>query len=183
LSAVCGLASVRDVDAMRAKVVEANPRFYEKLCSPATGTMTERKLRERVGQNGNRIRFLPPVSGDEKDELLQSCSVLLFPPTAREGHPRVVLEAICRGTPLVTNDRGAIVETVSDGESAFVLADPDPEELADRILGLLDDQDLRERMGKAARGRYERGYTQEIADRQLADWLSLAARSDQERER
>ena len=134
----------------------------------------ERQLRERVGPANGRIRFLAPVAGEEKERLLQSASVLLFPPRAPEGHPRVVLEAICRGIPLVTTDRGAIRETVTDGESAFVLTNPDPSELADRVLELLADDDLRERMGSAARERYERDYTQETADRRLAKWLMSA---------
>jgi glycosyltransferase involved in cell wall biosynthesis len=136
----------------------------------------ERQLRERVGAANGRIRFLAPVAGQEKERLLQSASVLLFPPRAPEGHPRVVLEAICRGIPLVTTDRGAIRETVTDGESAFVLTDPDPSELADRVMQLLTNDDLRERMSRAARERYERAYTQETADRRMAKWLTAAWR-------
>jgi glycosyltransferase involved in cell wall biosynthesis len=136
----------------------------------------ERQLRERVGPANGRIRFLAPVAGQEKERLLQSASVLLFPPRAPEGHPRVVLEAICRGIPLVTTDRGAIRETVTDGESAFVLSDPDPTELADRVMQLLSDDDLRERMSRAARERYERAYTQEMADRRMAQWLTATWR-------
>jgi glycosyltransferase involved in cell wall biosynthesis len=138
----------------------------------------ERQLRERVEQANGRIRFLASVAGEQKERLLQSASVLLFPPRAPEGHPRVVLEAICRGIPLVTTDRGAIRETVRDGESAFVLTDPDPSELAERVLQLLTDDDLRERMGRAARERYERSYTQETADRRMAEWLMTAWRDD-----
>jgi glycosyltransferase involved in cell wall biosynthesis len=138
----------------------------------------ERQLRERVGTANGRVRFLDSVAGEEKERLLQSASVLLFPPRAPEGHPRVVLEAICRGIPLVTTDRGAIRETVTDGESAFVLPDPDPSELADRILQLLSDDDLRDRMGRAARERYERAYTQESADRRMAQWLTATWRDD-----
>jgi glycosyltransferase involved in cell wall biosynthesis len=136
----------------------------------------ERQLRERVEPANGKIRFLAPVAGEEKERLLQSASVLLFPPRAPEGHPRVVLEAICRGIPLVTTDRGAIRETVTDGESAFVLTDPDPSELADRVLQLLTDDDLRQRMGRAARERYELAYTQEMADRRMAEWLIAAWR-------
>jgi glycosyltransferase involved in cell wall biosynthesis len=138
----------------------------------------ERQLRERAAAANGRVRFLDSVAGEEKERLLQSASVILFPPRAPEGHPRVVLEAICRGIPLVTTDRGAIRETVTDGESAFVLADPDPSELADRVLRLLADDDLRDRMGRAARERYERAYTQEAADRRMARWLTATWRGD-----
>jgi glycosyltransferase involved in cell wall biosynthesis len=132
----------------------------------------EKKLRARAESAGDRIEFLPPAFGQEKEKLLQSCSVLLFPPKWGEGHPRIVLEAMCRGTPLVTTNRATIPETVTDGESAFIVDHPEPGELADRVLQLLADDELRATMGRAARARYEANYSQPIADQRLADWLT-----------
>lgn len=132
----------------------------------------ERSARETAEVAGGRIRFLEEAAGeDEKRALLLSASLLLFPPLEPEGHPRVVLEAMAAGLPVVTTDRGAIAETIVDGESGFVLPDPVPSALADRILRLLDDRELRERMGAAARAGYLARFTQERADRVLADWL------------
>jgi glycosyltransferase involved in cell wall biosynthesis len=125
----------------------------------------------RQADGDDRITFLSGVQERERDHLLASASVLLFPPIEPEGHPRVVVEALAAGIPVVTTDRGAIAETVADGESGFVLDDPIPNQLADRVLRLLRDDGLRERMGSAARSRYLECFTQEIADRQLADWL------------
>jgi glycosyltransferase involved in cell wall biosynthesis len=140
-------------------------------------------LRARVQGADARIRFFPPTAGEEeKRRLLLSSSLLLFPPVEPEGHPRVVLEAMSAGLPVVTTDRGAISETVVDGESGFVLPEPIPAELADRVLRLLRDQALRHRMAKAARERYLSVFTQEKADRRLADWLEDVARSGAPRE-
>jgi len=88
-----------------------------------------------------------------------------------EAHPRIVLEAMSAGLPIVTTDRGAIAETVIDEEIGYVLDDPHPEQLADRLLRLLRDRSLRDRMAKAARARYLAEFTQERADRQLTEWL------------
>jgi hypothetical protein len=44
---------------------------------------------------------------------------------------------------------------------------------------LLDDAELRKRMGTAARARYLAEFTQEAADAKLADWLSAAANGEQ----
>jgi glycosyltransferase involved in cell wall biosynthesis len=159
-------------------LIERHPEVEVLFAGDWDDPSVERQLRERVGSANGRVRFLDSVAGEEKERLLQSASVLLFPPRAPEGHPRVVLEAICRGIPLVTTDRGAIRETVTDGESAFVLTDPDPHELADRVLQLLSDDDLRDRMGRAARERYERAYTQEAADRRMAQWLTATWRGE-----
>lgn len=135
----------------------------------------ERELRLRARAAGDAITFLPAVSGDAKLGLLRSASVLLFPPREPEGHPRAVLEGLSAGLPIITTNRGAIAETVVDGECGFVLNDPAPTELADRLLLLLEDAALRERMGLAARRRYLDGFTQGNADRRLAEWLASVA--------
>ena len=131
-----------------------------------------RALAEREAGNGGRIASRTPVTGREKDRLLLEAAVLLFPPTEPEGHPRVILEALAAGVPVVTTDRGTIAETVRDGVEGFVLPDADPRELAERILLLLEDEELRDRMGRAARARYLESYTLEASDRRLAEWLS-----------
>ena len=132
-------------------------------------------VRDEVGDD-DRIRFLPIATGAAHQHALATAGLLIFPPVEQEGHPRVVLEAMAAGLPVVTTDRGAIGETVIDGECGFVLPDPDPRELADRTLALLRDPALRERMGRAARDRYLARFTQAAADRRLATWLEDVAR-------
>ena len=97
--------------------------------------------------------------------------MLLFPPVEPEGHPRVVLEALAAGLPVITTNRGAIAETVVEGESGFVLDHPVPDELAACVLRLLRDPGLRDRMSKAARSRYEQCYTLDATDAAFADWI------------
>lgn len=133
-------------------------------------------LRARAAPFGNRIRFLSPVSGSAKDDLLTSASVFLFPPRESEGHPRVVLEAIAASLPVVATDQGAVAETITDGVDGFVLPTSDPKLIADRLTRLLLDHQLRERMSQAALATYTSRFTQEIADRTLADWLDSVSR-------
>lgn len=141
------------------------------------GAWSDAAIRDRVLDRarpwGERIVFLTNASQDEKLRLLERSSVFLFPPTEPEGHPRVVLEAIAAGLPCVVTDQGAIRETV--GDAGFVLPSADPATLADTILRLLRDGDLRERLGRDARRRYEERFTQDRADRALASWLERVA--------
>jgi glycosyltransferase involved in cell wall biosynthesis len=137
----------------------------------------ERALRRATRGLEERIQFLPVATGDAQHRALASAGFLVFPPVEPEGHPRVVLEAMAAGLPVVTTDRGAIRETVVDGESGFVLPGPEPRELADRMLRLLRDPALRERMGEAARKRYLERFTQVATDRALASWLEDVARA------
>jgi glycosyltransferase involved in cell wall biosynthesis len=146
---------------------EARFVFAGECPDPSVRQRFERVIAETDG----RIELRPPVTGREKDELLLSSRFLLFPPARQEGHPRVVLEGMAAGLPVITTDRGAIAETVVDGECGFVLTSPVPSELAERIIDLYDGDGLRDRMGKAARARYLERFTQESADRALANWL------------
>ena len=136
----------------------------------------ERELK-RSTDDTPRIEFLPPVSGPAKELLLASAGILLFTPREPEGHPRVILEAMAAGLPVVTTDRGAIRETVNHGVTGYVLKDPDPAEITSRLVELLENPDLHRRMSSAALSHYEAKYTQTAADTRLADWLgNVAAR-------
>jgi glycosyltransferase involved in cell wall biosynthesis len=124
---------------------------------------------------GGRIEFREPVQGRDRDQLLRRSAIMLFPPVGEEGHPRVVLEAMAAGLPVVTTDRGAISESVIDGVSGFVLKDPVPAELATRLLLLLSDESLHSQMAHQARARYLKFFTQDQADRNVDLWLRSVA--------
>jgi glycosyltransferase involved in cell wall biosynthesis len=156
-------------------VLEREPTARFLFVGNSSEPLVERRLQERAfGMSG--VQFLPAVYGLERDRLLASASILLFPPTEPEGHPRVVLEGLAAGLPVVTTDRGAIAETVPDGVCGFVLDEPVPAQLAERLLLLLRDPELRARMSAAARARYLAHFTQDHADRRLSDWLQQVAK-------
>jgi glycosyltransferase involved in cell wall biosynthesis len=127
-----------------------------------------------AGMDG-RMEFVGPISGAARDELMAEASVLLFPVAWGEGHPRIVLEAMAAGLPVVTTDRATIADTVGDGEGGYVLDEPDPEQLAEKVLTLLGDSSLRDRMGVTARERWRSRFSQDLADRAIDDWLASVA--------
>ena len=165
------------VEAMQAAtiVLEQRPAARFVFAGPWEDEALRRRLEAMAAPYGDRVRFPGKVDAAGKNELLASAGVLLFPPVEPEGHPRVVLEGIAAGLPVVATDRGAIAETVVDGECGFVLDRPDPPRLAARIVELLDDPQLRERMGAAARERFVDEFSQQRADEKLADWLAGVA--------
>ncbi|MBI3763492.1 MAG: glycosyltransferase [Chloroflexi bacterium] len=65
-----------------------------------------------------------------------------------EGGPRVVVEALACGTPVISTPVGMAREIVRDGENGF-LFDWSADELAGRLLQLLADEDLRCSLGAA----------------------------------
>jgi len=112
----------------------------------------ERRLQETAS-------FPGVVTGDEKVELLLRSHVFVFPTQYDlEGHPMVILEAMAAGLPVITTDQGAIRETVLDGVSGFIVPKGDPKAIAKKIVLLLQDDDLRRRMGQASRERFLEHY-------------------------
>lgn len=70
-----------------------------------------------------------------------------------EGHPLAVLEAMMSGLPVVATAVGGVPEQVLEGETGFLVPPEDPEALARALRRLLDDPNLRRRMGAAGRRR------------------------------
>jgi glycosyltransferase involved in cell wall biosynthesis len=63
----------------------------------------------------------------------------------------VIAEAMAAGRPLVATRVGGIPELVTDGVSGFLVPARAPEEIAQRVIQLLEDPALRARMGAAGR--------------------------------
>jgi len=72
-------------------------------------------------------------------------------PSYREGLPRTSMEAMSMGLPIVTTDVVGCRETVDQGVNGFLVPPYNASALSDAIKKLLDDPDLRSRMGQAGR--------------------------------
>ncbi len=71
------------------------------------------------------------------------------------------LEAMACATPVVGSRVGGIKTSIAGGETGYLVPPKAPEVLAGRLLRLLSDGVLRDRMGRAARRRIEDYYTWE----------------------
>ena len=68
-----------------------------------------------------------------------------------DGIPNVALEAMASGLPVVTTPIGGLPELISHGQDGFLVTPGDPAELAEKLKVLLQDPELRQSMGQAAR--------------------------------
>ncbi len=59
------------------------------------------------------------------------------------------LEAMACGTPVVVSDSGGVRDFAEDGENCVVVPARNPEALAEGIVRLLGDRELRARLGEA----------------------------------
>jgi glycosyltransferase involved in cell wall biosynthesis len=72
-------------------------------------------------------------------------------PSANEGTPVVVIEALAAGCPVVATSVGGVPDVVRDGVDGFLVPPRDTEALAERLVRLAEDPELRARMGAAGR--------------------------------
>ena len=71
-------------------------------------------------------------------------------PSRSEGLPRIVIEALCRGRPVVGARTGGIPDIVEDGVNGVLVPPEDPEALADALVRVLSDDELQERLAEGA---------------------------------
>jgi glycosyltransferase involved in cell wall biosynthesis len=78
-----------------------------------------------------------------------------------EGFPISTLEGMRAGLPVVASDVGGVKEAIVEGESGFLFPKGDAEALRQKLRPLIQDPALRQRMGQAARLRYEERFSLE----------------------
>jgi len=108
--------------------------------------------RARVSALGLSGRVLIPgwLSSAEIDELLCRTDILVLPSFA-ENLPMVILEAFAHGVPVISTPVGAIPEVIDSGRNGFLVPVGDVSSLATAIEKLIEDPELRVRLGWAAR--------------------------------
>lgn len=90
----------------------------------------------------------------ELTRLYQSCHIFCLP-TLAEAFGIVAVEASASGLPAVTSNVGGLVDIVDEGVTGFQIRPNDVDTLCTRLRTLVDNKDLRDRMGLAARKRAE----------------------------
>jgi glycosyltransferase involved in cell wall biosynthesis len=96
------------------------------------------------------IEFLGPLRSEEVVDYYRKASVLVLP-SAYEGLPMVLLEAMREGLPVVAANVSGHPEAIDDGVSGYLFPLDDVQLAAEYCAGLLRDQDVATEMGEHAR--------------------------------
>ena len=110
-------------------------------------------------------------------EILAASDVFVLCSRAKvETFPNSVLEAMASRRPPVCTNVGSIAEQITDGQNGFLVDEEDWESLADRILALIRDPELRQRMGENAHSVVSRNFSTERMVRDREDLFTSIAR-------
>lgn len=145
---------------------------------------------ERVAAGGRRLRLavlgegsdawpesrafpthrLPFVRDDTLLAGVYSAADLLLHPAVAENLPNTILEAMACGTPAVAFDTGGTRDAVRHLDTGFLAPRGETAALAAGVAELLDDEHLRDRLGRRSREAVTAEYT---VERQAAAYRSL----------
>lgn len=109
-----------------------------------------------IGRQTHFLGFVQDVRS-----LLKQADLCAFPSVWAEPFGLTIIEAMQAGRALVTTDNGAQPEFVDNGTTGLLVPPADEERLAEALRRLLADDDLRRRMGRAAKECFDRHFSYE----------------------
>ncbi|MDA4124027.1 MAG: glycosyltransferase family 4 protein [Thaumarchaeota archaeon] len=109
----------------------------------------------------NRVSILGRQSREVVSEWMGRASVFLFT-SSREGFPKVILEALSSGLPIVSFDLPGLNGVVEHGLDGLMVPPGDTAAMAKSVLSIVGDSDLGKKLGQHGRKRVLDTYTWEL---------------------
>ncbi|HID72235.1 MAG TPA: glycosyltransferase family 1 protein, partial [Thermoplasmata archaeon] len=139
-------------------LVEAMPEVVKKhkdttLFLVGEGIL-EKDLKRRAVELGIRknLVFISNVPHTQMPLFINASNLIVLP-TLAEGRPNIVLEAMLCGKAVVATNVSGIPELITDGKEGILVEPRKKEQLSDAISLVLEDLELRKKLGKNARSR------------------------------
>ena len=133
----------------------------ENVFSVAADERFKRRIARRVAADPRLCARIHLLGWVERSELLLAASDVVVCSSRFESFGMVHLEALACGVPVVSTNRGGPAETITDGETGFLVPPGRPAAIAARVVTLLRDETLRRRMGAAGRADVQARFTVE----------------------
>ena len=145
----------------------ATARWCSSATSPPTTRRDLRSTSRCLRLKEERVLIL---SGEDTSfvNALQRRAAVVLQKSLREGFGLTVTEAMWKRTPVIGGNVGGIRYQIDDGVNGFLVSSV--EETADRLVLLLSDEELRQRMGEAAREKVRQRF---LMTRYLEQYLDL----------
>lgn len=136
-------------------LIKAMPQIIKRipnveLIFAGKGVMRENleSLTENLNINKN-VKFKGFISDDTKILYYKAADIFCLPSTmSTECYPLTILEAMACGTPIIASNIGGISDAINEGENGLLVEPRNPESLAEAIINLLENEDIRRKMRK-----------------------------------
>jgi len=139
------------IDLVRAgsSIMAKRPDFQVVIAGDGPDLELQR-LRDEIARSPwpDNFVILPPRK--EVWDLLAAVDMVAVPSLWPDPLPRTVMEAMAVGKPVVAYDTGGVSEMVAEGRTGFMVSPGDVDGLADRMVRLAGETELRRRFGAAA---------------------------------
>lgn len=140
---------------------EVHKRFPE-ACFVMTGDGPEMPaVRKAIRRHGLSRFFCVPGFVEDVQPWLAAADVVVVP-SRLDGMPLVIFEAQGHEKPVVASRTGSIPEVIEDGVTGFLRNPGDIQGFAEAVCSLLASEELRSRLGSAARSHVAREHAQEV---------------------
>lgn len=161
---------IKRLDVLLDAFARARPRIGGHLVLIGDGP-----LRESIRAHAARAGIAPHVTfaglRDDVPAWLTRADVFVFP-SAAEGMPNALLEAMAAALPIITTDAPGCRDLIQHERTGLLVPPGDSRAVADAMLRLATDPPLARRLGHAARREIQRAYRLDLCH---ARYLSLYA--------
>jgi glycosyltransferase involved in cell wall biosynthesis len=133
------------------------------------------ELKNLVGKLGlqNSVKFLGFIPEEEKFQYYKACKVVVIP-SRWDFSPITISEAMACGKPVIASTQ-TNSEILKDGETGLLFESENVEDLANKMLFLLQNDELRKRMGEAALERARDCDWSKVAERHVEIYKEVIA--------
>lgn len=117
------------------------------------------------------VEYIPETH--EVEKYVAKCSVFVLPTYYREGIPRTILEALAMGRPILTTNTPGCRETVAEGENGFFVKVKRANDLADKMIWMIEHRDRLQAMGDKSYQMCLEKFTIEIIDNRMMEIMEV----------
>ena len=132
-------------------------------------------LRQKIDRYGLQEKIhLSGYEGD-RQRIYSQIDICVLPSRCQDPCPIVAIEAQYFGIPVIAARRGGVPEIILDGKTGYLVNAQSPHEIAERLERLIENPDLRKKMGDAARIHASQHFTLERMVQEIEDLLLTMA--------
>ncbi len=117
-----------------------------------------------------QINHQPPFSYSEMAQYIGECGIFVLP-SRTDARPRVMIEAAAAGKARIGTNVDGIPTVITDGVVGFLVESENIDQLADTMSLLMEDADLRRRIGTAAADRARSEFSEQKYVQNLVNFI------------